>query len=281
MARYCQRCGKKLSWFSRRKICKECEAAEQAEKARQIMELQQKKLIITQQIAESKELHDETIAFLKNQPRESLLEIYNRLYEKFTEDKEMDESEIDFLQKFQDTFGLTKEEVDYDTRVLPYIYVWAIRTKGILPKVDLNTGSLNIVFKKDEIIHFATTCVLKEWRTVTLGYSGGSQGVSIRVMKGVTYRVGAHRGHLVKDQMYVEIARGVLVITNQRLLFVPVSGSKQINVSLNKIVSYQCFENGVELYVERREKGYLFVFFNSSAVEIFGLCLGFLLEKNE
>jgi hypothetical protein len=79
--------------------------------------------------------------------------------------------------------------------------------------------------------------------------------------------------------MYVEIARGVLVLTNQRLLFVPVEGSKQINVALNKIVSYKCYENGVELYVERREKGYLLVFVKSSAVEIFGLCLGFLLEK--
>jgi|YelNatPaOPRAMG01_1025707.scaffolds.fasta_scaffold13931_2 hypothetical protein len=279
MARYCHRCGKKLPWFSRRVICKECEAAEQAEKARQLMELQQKKLLLTQQIAESKEIHDDAIEFLKSQPKDALLEVYNQLYEKFTEDKEMDEGEINLLQKFQDTFGLTKDDVNYDERVLPYIYVWAIRKMGVLPTVNFTNGDLNIVFKKDEIVHFAAACILKEWKTVTLGYSGGSQGVSIRIAKGVTYRVGSHRGHLVKDQMYVEIARGVLVLTNQRLLFVPVEGSKQINVALNKIVSYKCYENGVELYVERREKGYLLVFVKSSAVEIFGLCLGFLLEK--
>lgn len=151
----------------------------------------------------------------------------------------------------------------------------------MLPINEISTGSMNIVLKKDETVHFYDFCILKEWKTVTMGYAGGSQGVSFRIAKGVTYRAGSHRGHLVREQMYVESSRGWLILTNQRLLLVPMKGSKQLNVPLKKIFSYQCYENGIELFIERREKGYLLTLTNSGTVEILGLCLNFLLDNFE
>jgi hypothetical protein len=51
-------------------------------------------------------------------------------------------------------------------------------------------------------------------------YRGGSQGVSIRVTKGVYYRVGGHRGTFVPGPETLKIVdQGTSVITNQRVVF--------------------------------------------------------------
>ena len=52
---------------------------------------------------------------------------------------------------------------------------------------------------------------------------------------------------------------------------------KPVSIPLNKVLSYNCYNNGVEVYKEGREKGYFFSVKDSGAVELFGLCLGFLL----
>ncbi len=136
-----------------------------------------------------------------------------------------------------------------------------------------------VVFKKGEVVHFADSCILKELKSVSLGYSGGSHGVSFRIAKGISYRVGAHRGHIVKEDRFVETSRGVLLITNQRLFLHPFAGHKPLSIPLNKILSYQCFNNGIEVYKEGREKGYFFAMDKSGSVELFGLCLGHLLGQ--
>jgi len=116
-------------------------------------------------------------------------------------------------------------------------------------------------------------------KSVSLGYSGGSHGISFPIAKGVRYRVGAHRGHAVKEDRFVETSQGFLLITNQRLFLHPYAGHKPLSIPLNKILAYQCFDNGIEVYKEGREKGYFFAIDKSSSVELFGLCLGHLLGQ--
>jgi hypothetical protein len=51
-------------------------------------------------------------------------------------------------------------------------------------------------------------------------YQGGSQGVSIRITRGVYYRVGGHRGTFVPGPETLKIVdQGTSVITNQRVVF--------------------------------------------------------------
>jgi hypothetical protein len=58
------------------------------------------------------------------------------------------------------------------------------------------------IMKKGEIAHYITPATLKETKTVNLGYSGGSRGVSIPIpglkIGGypIRYRVGQSRGHV-------------------------------------------------------------------------------------
>ena len=48
----------------------------------------------------------------------------------------------------------------------------------------------------------------------------------------------------------------------------------------NKMLSYNCYNNGIEVYKEGRERGHFFSGKDSGAVELFGICLGFLLGSS-
>jgi len=50
-----------------------------------------------------------------------------------------------------------------------------------------------------------------------------------------------------------------------------------VSIPFNKVLSYNCYNNGIEVCKERHENGYFFSVKDSRAVELFGLCLGFLL----
>lgn len=273
MAKFCQRCGKKLSIFSRGVLCRECEMALKAELSSELYKTEK-------EILETRDVTEGQLELLKKQDKDSLLKLYSNVYDQFASDKELEEKEIKTLQKIQEAFKLTNEDVKFDERVRPYIYVNTIRKEGTLPIVNLQIeGDSPIVLKKGELVHFADKAVLKELKSINLGYSGGSRGVSFRIAKGISYRVGAHRGHMVKEDRFVETSRGVLIITSKRLFLHPFPGHKPLSIPLNKILSYQCFNNGIEVYKEGREKSYFFAIDKSWSVELFGLCLGYLLGQ--
>ncbi len=157
-------------------------------------------------------------------------------------------------------------------------YAKMIKENGKLPQVSLKykEGMSTIVIKKNEEVHFVTYIVLMEMKTINLGYAGGSSGVSIRVTKGISYRFGAYKGQVKKEDKLVQTSIGYLIITNKRILLHPFPGHKPISIPLNKVLSYNCFENGVEIFKDGREKGYFFKTENPNALEIIGMCLGFL-----
>jgi uncharacterized Zn finger protein (UPF0148 family) len=280
MAKFCQICGKKLSLFSGGTICKECKAAQEAERAKKKAELSAELSKVQSEILNNKKITEQQIEFLRKQGKDSLINLYSKLYEEFEADQELDEDEINTLKKIQDAFNLSNEDVSFDDRVRPYIYVNAVRKEGALPTVNLQIeGGSPVVLKKSEVVHFADKAVLKELKSVSLGYSGGSHVISFPIAGGIRYRVGAHRGHIVKEDRFVETSRGVLIISNQRLFLHPFPGNKPLSIPLNKILSYQCFGNGIEVYKEGREKGYFLSIDKSGSVELFGLCMSHLLGQ--
>ena len=280
MAKFCDICGKKLSLFSGGTICKECKVAQEAEIAKKKAELSTELSNVQGEILKNKYVTEQQVELLKKQDKKSLINLYSKIYEEFESNKELDENEINALKKIQDAFNLSNEDVNFDDRVRPYIYVYSVKKEGTLPTMNLQIeGSSPVVLKKGEVVHFADKAVLKEVKSVSLGYSGGSHGVSFPIGGGIRYRVGAHRGHIQREDRLVETSRGALIISNQRLFLYPSPGRKPLSIPLNKILSYQCFGNGIEVYKEGREKGYFLSIDKSGSVELFGLCMGHLLGQ--
>jgi hypothetical protein len=71
-----------------------------------------------------------------------------------------------------------------------------------------------------------------------------------------------------------------LLLTNKRVFLHPSPNCKPLSIPLNKVLSYNCFANGIEIYKDGREKGYFFETINEGASEIIGMCLGFMYENN-
>jgi hypothetical protein len=60
------------------------------------------------------------------------------------------------------------------------------------------------------------------------------------------------------------------------MLGVKAGDCKPLSIPLNKVLSYNCFSNGIQIYEESREQGYFLSLQKSGYVEIVGLCLGHL-----
>jgi hypothetical protein len=237
---------------------------------------------IEKQIIDDHAVTDQQIEALKQYNKDDLIKLFVIVYEHYIINKELEAEEIEVLDKLQNSLSLANKEISYTDRIRPYLYVNKIRKDGGLLTVDLQIkGIEKPILKKDEVVHYAENAVLKEIRSVSLGYSGGSHGVSIRIAKGLSYRVGAHSGQIVREDRLVTISQGVLIVTSKRLFLQPLPGNKPASIPLEKILSYNCFENGLEVYKDGREKGYFFEMTQKGSIEIFSICLGQLLGKNE
>ncbi len=269
----CKDCGEKLSFLSTITggvLCANCKNIYESKLSKAEEEILLRKKVTTQQLE-----------LLQNQKKKELIDLYFRIFNHFEADSEFDKAEIETLEKIQESLNLTNGDVKFDEYLRPHTYIYSTREENKLPIIDgLNIhGASPVILKKGEIIHYADSAVLKEMRSISLGYEGGSHGVSFTIMKGVRYHVGSHKGHIKRETKLVETSRGFLIITNKRILLHPSPRSKPISIPLNKVLSYNCFKNGIEIYKDGREKGYFFVIDKSGSIEIFGICLSYLLGQ--
>jgi hypothetical protein len=76
-------------------------------------------------------------------------------------------------------------------------------------------------------------------------FVGGSQGVSVRIMKGVYYRVGAFKGESVYSTERQHVGNGLLLVTDTNLYFH--GAAKSFRIPFKKIVSFTPFADGIGL----------------------------------
>ncbi|MFM5904600.1 MAG: hypothetical protein ACKORF_00630 [Micrococcales bacterium] len=117
-------------------------------------------------------------------------------------------------------------------------------------------GPVSLALNKDEQVLYVLNSVgLLESRSNGSSYSGGSQGFSFRVAKGISYRVGGSRGQLVRNPETIQVIdTGSAVFTNQRVVFTGSSTNRQWDFS--KLLNVDMAGNGLEamIAVSNRQK---------------------------
>lgn len=112
-----------------------------------------------------------------------------------------------------------------------------------------------VVLKKDEVAHLAVTGAgFFEARRQPGQWVGGSRGVSFRIAKGVTARVGASRGTYNPGQETLQMTdRGLFVVTDRRCMFI---GTKRTTEwAYSKLVGFSLEGEGVAVFnVSNRQK---------------------------
>jgi hypothetical protein len=160
-------------------------------------------------------------------------------------DDHLTEDEEDALADVAEAVGFDQsdlEEHDLYTRMQV-----AKLNDGRLPTVD----APKLMAKSGEVVHLETAAALmkevavREWR-------GGSQGVSFRVAKGVRYRVGSTRGHLVTVGSQLQVAdTGFLVVTSQRAAFL--GERKTVEMPYSKLLGMNVFSDAISFSISNRQ----------------------------
>lgn len=282
MAKHCETCGKKISWFADQilsaTICDQCKYKKQLLFENKDANIQPELEQIKKDVVAEDSISDIDLDRVRKYSKEDLIRFYSSVYRLYEYEGRISEKELILLARIEYGLGLTKDEIQYNTRVLPYLYASQIKEHGTLPIIKLTvTDGTQVILKKDETIHFKNKVILKEVCSTGYTFEGSTQGVSFPIIEGFNYQVGATHGHLVKEDKLMETSRGLFLITNQRLFLNPTGDNKPLSISLDEVLSYNCFANGVQVYQEDRDKGYFISMENSTSVEIAGLCLGHLL----
>lgn len=135
-------------------------------------------------------------------------------------------------------FGGNKQSDENIPAIMPAGAIDQIR-RGILPSMNTN----QLMLTSGEVCHFSERAI-RVTEKKSKHYEGGSNGVSIRIAKGVTYRTGRYKGIPVEDISYVKI-KGLLYITNKRIVFV--SDGQAFEKKFKSLTACVPYSNAIKL----------------------------------
>lgn len=151
---------------------------------------------------------------------------------------------VDILFKF----GFNIEELSSKPSYLKLIKILVLRDilEGKIPNRLKIDGPLPFNLLKDETVIWIFNNVNYYQTRTYRHYVGGSQGASVRVMKGVYYRVGGFRGYPIEETKLTLVDQGILCITNKNIYF---GGKiKSFRIPYNKIVSFTPYSDGIGIH---------------------------------
>lgn len=182
-----------------------------------------------------------------------------------TEDHRLSPEEERSLRKLAQYFGLAVDQIPVNRAELERYRLLYQLEHGPLPVFRVP----GIVLRKDETPHWAEPGELLEERVINRRYEGGSSGFSFRIAKGVSYRIGGHRGRIITETGIVPVSRGELVLTNRRIVFK--GDRKSFATEWAKVIDITLYRDGLKVSVASREKPMVVRFADPRNTEIVGL----------
>ncbi|MCR5446251.1 MAG: hypothetical protein K6E80_01420 [Schwartzia sp.] len=133
---------------------------------------------------------------------------------------------------------------------------------GTLYEYDKDKTPLPIVYKANEKLHFFSQAINVKRRKKTVSVNFGGPVASIRICKGVRYRLGSMNIDRKTVETYDSSDHGIFYITSQRIGYI---GKTQFSFDLKKLVSIQNGEAGILLYKQGKEQPYMIYLDNYDA----------------
>ncbi|MBO8142687.1 MAG: hypothetical protein H0Z37_11030 [Firmicutes bacterium] len=179
---------------------------------------------------------------------DALIEGWERAVDHFLDDGQLDEGEEQRLVKYARQHSFSQEQLDRRGAYSRLVKGAVLRDilNGVVPQRFTVEGRLPFNFQKTErlIWAFKDTKYYEDRKRRT--YVGGSQGFSIRIAKGVYYRVGAFKGYPVEQKERVFVGSGLMAVTDRHIYFT--GGGKSFRIRHDKVVTIEPFSDGVGLH---------------------------------
>lgn len=290
----CNECGKKFStsiWkklFTDASNCPECKRDRKEKIQKYVDKLiefgkdkyldknEEKELL---ELQNSLELNDDDLQLAKRR-LENLRQLTKQANIKMYEDKlrqagadsYLDSEEDAELSQLIDFFGLTSQDISHTMADLVGLKRLSAIQDGKLPILDAD-----ILLRKKEVCHYEIPTSLIEEKSRTK-FVGGSQGVSIRIAKGVSYRVGGFKGERIVETFNETTDSGSLYITNKRVIFV--GGKKNVTYPINKIINISKYSDAIHFQKENEKKPKYFLINDQFAIDEIGLIINHLVSED-
>ena len=155
------------------------------------------------------------------------------------------ENEENALSELKEYFSLSQQELDRNgafTKIVKGAILRDILDGKIPERVHID-GNLPFNLQKTEKIVWVFQGVDYYEQKTRTRYVGGSQGVSIRIAKGVYYRTGGFKGERVQTSETIHADTGLLGVTNKHIYFA--GTSKRFRINYNKIVAFEPYSDGI------------------------------------
>ena len=124
----------------------------------------------------------------------------------------------------------------------------------------ISADGLPILLGKSERLLWAYSGIEGYERKTGSQYTAGSNGVSLRICKGVYYRIGASKGHSQPYDYQKSLGLGKFIITNKAIYFV---GDNHAKILFSKVLSFKPYSDGITIVKDgANPKPYTFVGFD-------------------
>ena len=248
----CASCNQPLGFFRglSKKICEKCESLQRQAKNEIISlvgnedlqsDLEHLKASV-QKVASANRIDKATL--------DTLIFIgLERFLDKAFEDKILSEEDSQSLYKnftrLAGCFSISEERIKQGNLYLKFPKNEVLREvfNNKVPEVVNVVGTIPFNMQKTEkLVWLFKNVHYCEQKTRTQ-YVGGSQGVSIRIAKGLWYRANAFKGERVQTSETVQVDTGYLGVTNKHLYFT--GPTKGIRINYGKIVAFKPYLDGI------------------------------------
>lgn len=181
--------------------------------------------------------------------RKLIISGIGQLIDKVLADHILTDAEASRIDELCHAFTLTGDDLGGAGRRLIQAHVLRDLDQGRIPDRISLIGSLSVNLARDEqLIWLFNDVTYLKTRTRTT-YVGGSQGVSLRVAKGVYYRIGAMKGERVQTPHLTEEGCGTFLLTTGALYFS--STTTALKLPYRKILSLQRYGDGIQIIRDR------------------------------
>jgi len=247
----CNICGVSAGWF--KEYHDDCKTKYQ-DGLSQLIELSVKTILDP---SESSKLAErcKKIAFNNYIPEKKITDAivvgWGNVLEKYIEDGLLSEEKEEILDSFAKTCGLTPDDLNKNGLLTKAMQAIVIRelVEGRIPQ-KIKPSMIPFNMQKSETLVWIFNDVMYLEENTSRAYVGASQGVSVRIAKGLYYRTGAFSGHSVEKKSMAHKGTGVLGVTTKNIYFS--SEWKSIKVPYIKILTFLPLSDGLGIHTDAK-----------------------------
>lgn len=174
-------------------------------------------------------------------------------FDKITDDSRITEAERKELVKIYSDLNLPTDNLAYNQSDFNKYYTLHLIDKGKLPTIDV--PNLNVNLSNGEKLHYVNKAFIVKNKSVTKSYNYSGFSASIKIAKGLRYRVGNVKINPQKVNVMMTEDAGTFYLTTKNLGYIGLN--KHLSIPYDKISSLDIRDGFLYLYKKGKEAPFI------------------------